>query len=308
MNKRLAFALVTTLLLSTASHAQLFRAYLASDGNDANPCNLPQPCRLLPAALAAVADGGEIWMLDSANYNTGNVAVAKSVTILAVPGAVGSFVSLGGGPALTITNFAEVSLRNVVVGPLAGAAAGDRGILVSASTLTIENSLIAGVSGHGIQAIGGGTLRVSDTTIRNATGYAIYVNEGGIAVISKTRMIDNTTGGVMVNGEAGAATGSVTGSVIAGGGVAATAMSAASGAVARLVIASSTIDRASTALSAVASGAGAVAEVTMSDNLIVNNTAAWSISGTLAKIYSRYDNQFSGNGAAVGAQSFLAGQ
>ena len=64
-----AFAIVAALLLSTTADAQLFRAYLAPApaGNDANNCTLPSPCRrLLPAALAAVADGGEIWMLDSA--------------------------------------------------------------------------------------------------------------------------------------------------------------------------------------------------------------------------------------------------
>jgi hypothetical protein len=47
----------------------------------------------MPAALAAVADGGQIWMLDSANYNTSPVVIAKSVSILAVPGAVGSLVA-----------------------------------------------------------------------------------------------------------------------------------------------------------------------------------------------------------------------
>ena len=67
---RSALALVFALVLSSAAHAQLFRAYLASDGSDTHPCTLAQPCRLLPAALAAVASGGEIWMLDSANYNT----------------------------------------------------------------------------------------------------------------------------------------------------------------------------------------------------------------------------------------------
>ena len=308
MKKRIALVFLATLLFSTASQAQLFRAYLAPEGSDANPCTLPQPCRLLPAALTAVAEGGEIWMLDSANYNTGNVAVTKSVTILAVPGAVGSFVSLGGAPALTISNASEVSLRNIVVGPLAGAAAGDRGILVSTSTLTIENSLIAGVTSHGIHVDGGGTLRVSDTTIRNATGYAISVNEGSVAVVARARMIDNTLGGVMASGQVTGVTGSVTGSVISGGGVAATAMAAQSGVVARLVITGSTIDRTSTALNVVASGAGAIAEVTMGDNLVVNNTTAWSISGTLAKILSRYDNQFSGNGPAVGGQTFLNGQ
>lgn len=55
------------LLASGAAHAQLFRAYLAIGGSDSNPGTLPAPCRLLPAALNAVADGGEVWMLDSAN-------------------------------------------------------------------------------------------------------------------------------------------------------------------------------------------------------------------------------------------------
>ena len=32
-------------------------AYLASDGLDTNACTLQEPCRLLPAALTAVADG-----------------------------------------------------------------------------------------------------------------------------------------------------------------------------------------------------------------------------------------------------------
>ncbi len=93
---RSALAFLAAVLLSAAAHAQLFRAYLSSTGNDANPCTLPQPCRLLPAALTAVASGGEIWMLDSANYNSSTVTIGKSVSILAVPGAVGSVVASAG--------------------------------------------------------------------------------------------------------------------------------------------------------------------------------------------------------------------
>src|SRR6188474_1944370 len=115
-----AFAFVAALFLSAAAHAQLFRAYLDPSGSDGNPCTLAQPCRLLPAALTAVASGGEIWMLDSANYNTGTVNIGKSVSILAVPGVVGSFVTTG-VPALTITaDSLKVSLRNLVIVPLSG--------------------------------------------------------------------------------------------------------------------------------------------------------------------------------------------
>ena len=112
---RLFLAILVSLLASTAADAQLFRAYVASDGNDANPCTLPQPCRLLPAAIAAVASGGEIWILDSANYNTSTVNVTKSVSIVAVPGQIGSLVAIAGGPAVSIaTAGVIVSFRNVV--------------------------------------------------------------------------------------------------------------------------------------------------------------------------------------------------
>src|SRR6185503_13920086 len=74
--------------LAASAHAQLFRAYLSGSGSDTNPCTLVAPCRLLPAALNAVASGGEIWMLDSANYNSSTVNITKSVSILAIPGVV----------------------------------------------------------------------------------------------------------------------------------------------------------------------------------------------------------------------------
>ena len=81
MNHRIVlrgiFALGLSLLLSAAAQAQAFRTYLSGSGNDANPCSLVAPCRLLPAAMAAVIDGGEIWMLDSANYNSGPVNVEQ---------------------------------------------------------------------------------------------------------------------------------------------------------------------------------------------------------------------------------------
>jgi hypothetical protein len=114
--RRFLAALAALAALALPAQAQIFRAYLTLDGSDSNPCTLSLPCRLLPAALTAVADGGEIWMLDSANYNTGPVTVSKSVTLLAVPGALGSVVALG-GDALVISTTGAVTLRNLNILP-----------------------------------------------------------------------------------------------------------------------------------------------------------------------------------------------
>jgi hypothetical protein len=72
-----------------------FRAYLSLQGDDGNPCTLQQPCRLLPAALAAINDGGEIRMVDSATYNTASVEVTESATLLAIPRVLGTVVATG---------------------------------------------------------------------------------------------------------------------------------------------------------------------------------------------------------------------
>jgi hypothetical protein len=163
------------LLVSCAADAQLFRAYLASDGSDANPCTLTAPCRLLPAALAAVASGGEIWMLDSANYNTATVTLDKSVTILAIPGVVGSIVSVGtagirvpAGPSL------KVVLRNLSFVRLPGS--GFAGVDVLGSTVSIEGCVVAGMPGFGI-SITAGTVRLSDSIVRNNTSYGLDVGD-----------------------------------------------------------------------------------------------------------------------------------
>src|SRR6516162_7748613 len=127
------------LIGAPADAAGVFRAYLSSKGNDANPCSVTAPCRLVPAALLAVADGGEIWMLDSANYNTATVIVSKSVTILAIPGAVGSFVSTGGGPAITVPIAGKaLTLRNVMVVPLPGGGGGDGVFVGNGAVATLE--------------------------------------------------------------------------------------------------------------------------------------------------------------------------
>src|SRR5258706_1113030 len=151
----------TSMLVPMANATGLFRAYLSSAGADTNPCTLPQPCRLLPAALAAVTDGGEIWILDSANYNVATVVVGKSVSILAVPGTVGSVVA-SGGAAISVTGGSlSIALRNLVIVPLPASGGTDGVSLTGASTITIQNSVIANHAGHGVHVVGNGVVNVA---------------------------------------------------------------------------------------------------------------------------------------------------
>ncbi len=189
---RSAFAFAVAVFLSAAAHAELFRAYVAATGSDTNPCTLPQPCRLLPAALAVVASGGEIWMLDSANYNAATVTIGKSVSILAVPGAVGSVVAIG-GPAISISAAGlKVALRNLVIVPFAGGG-GTHGVsMTGASVLTIEGGLIANLPNHGVEVLGAGKLRIADSVIRDSGIYAVFLRDGATAEISGTKMLGNS--------------------------------------------------------------------------------------------------------------------
>ena len=197
---RSAFAFIVMLLLSATAHAQLFRSYLAPTGSDANPCTLPAPCRLLPAALTAVADGGEIWMLDSGNYNTGPVNITKSVTILAVPGALGSVVAAGGNAINIATAGVKVALRNLVIVPLLGGG-GTGGInMTNGAGLTVENCVIANLTATGIYVNTAASLRVTDTTIRDNGINGIHLLNGARATVTRATISGNSDTGVGVFG------------------------------------------------------------------------------------------------------------
>ncbi len=199
---RSTFAFVVMLLLSATAHAQLFRAYLAPSplGNDANACTLTAPCRLLPTALTAVADGGEIWMLDSGNYNTAPVAITKSVTILAVPGALGSVVASGGNAIDIATAGVKVALRNLVIVPLLGGG-GTGGISMTAgASLTVENCLLANLPGTGILVNAGASVHVTDTTIRGSGGAGVDIRNGAHVTVTRATISGNANIGVVAQG------------------------------------------------------------------------------------------------------------
>jgi hypothetical protein len=311
----LRIAVAAALLVASTAQAELFRAYLAADGNDAQPCTLPAPCRLLPAALNAVAAGGEIWMLDSANYNAGTVHIAKSVSILAVPGVVGSVVATG-GPAFEITTPGlTVALRNLVIAPAVTLPGGTFGVYVNitsgvASSISIEDSVIAGVPLSGVFAAGAVRLKVASTTVRNVgqNSFAFELLDGAEAAISSTHMLNNGGGVAAWSSMAGkTTTATVSDSLISGFNYGVNAHADASGATARISVTRSTIERTSRALESHAISGGST-EVDVGSSLIVDNEYAWYQFGTSALILSLGNNQMRGNGSSTGVLTPLPPQ
>lgn len=183
---------VAALCGASCAHAGLFRTYLSLNGNDANPCTVQLPCRLLPAALAAVNDGGEIWMIDSANFNTAPVNITKSVKILAIPGQMGSIVG-NGGDAIDINTSGDVTLRNLQILNFSGGVDGIN--IANASAVHVEKTSIDGFTGASTACIhldSPNTVRlyVDDSFLRHCN-IGVFVN--GSNTSNKTSVIvDNT--------------------------------------------------------------------------------------------------------------------
>jgi len=294
----------TLLLLACASAHGAFRAYLALDGNDANPCTLAQPCRLLPAALTAVADGGEIWMLDSANYNTGPVNINKSVTILAVPGAVGSVVAAGGNAINIFTAGVEVALRNLVIVPLPGAGA-TSGILMSAGAmLTVGGCLIANLPGSGIFVNNPAILRIADSTIRDNSGDGVRL-QAGAAVIARTTISGNSGDAVVVYGTApGLTTADVSTSTLNSSSTCVFAYSDGATAAVKVSVRDSQIARCSVAGLQARSDATGIVSLSASNNVISNSGFGMYALNAGARVWAS-GNTVSDNGTGLSNSSAL---
>ena len=185
-------ATVALLLMSAVVDAGAFRTYLSVKGDDANSCSVVAPCRLLPAALAAVNDGGEVWILDSANYNISTVVVDKSVTILAVPGALGSVVANGGDAISIFAAGVNVTLRNLNVLNLSGAGQGGINMRIG-SSVSVENCEVYGLAyGIYIQAPGE-TATIRNTVIRN-NGVGFLGTGTSSSTLDGVTVSANTTG------------------------------------------------------------------------------------------------------------------
>jgi hypothetical protein len=296
---RLGLAIIAGLFMSTAANAELFRAYLSSQGNDANPCTVQQPCRLLPAALTAVASGGEIWMLDSANYNTETVYINKSVTIQAIPGQMGSIVSRGtGAQAMMISmSGAKVTLRNLNISPIATQPGTDGVWIVNAGAVTIEDCVFSNLPGMAVKQIDANSASYVRNTVFRANGTAISA-EGGKVTVASSQLFANTIGidaYAFLSGQFSYVV--VSDSIISGSiDKAVRALAEGSSTIVRVSFTRSTVQNSSFGVTADAYGG--TTKVTFANSTVTGNVNAFAISTStaLSSIVSLGNNYIAYNG------------
>ncbi len=298
-----------------AAASGLPRTFVASTGNDSNPCTLTSPCRGFQAALALTVPDGEIAVLDAAGY--GFVSIDKPVTIIAPPG-VYAGISVTSGHGIDVNPGAgRVVLRGLTLTGLGG----DFGVnMMSGDALYIENCVIGGFSNTGVYAVPpmGSTVFVRNSTIRdNGTGALFGTSSGasGVlrAIVEHSRFENNGTGIGFTNGSA---LGTISDTTVIGGAFGLNVNPTTAGAATKVTVRKSTFTKASTTGVRVGGAAGTTAaaglvqsQVTESGigvemltggtahvsgtAIVRNTTGVTTVSGTAVSLG---DNQLTRNG------------
>jgi len=182
------FLAAALIVASLPAFASAQRTFVASSGNDANPCTLTAPCRGFAAAVANTNAAGEVIALDSAGY--GPVVITQSVTISAPTGVyAGISVITGDGVTINGPNVIVV-LRGLAINGQGGA----NGIVITAAnTVHVENCVIAHLVGIGINQFAG-TLVLKDSIVRDNGNIGVFVQDPAVATLDHVRLDNNNTG------------------------------------------------------------------------------------------------------------------
>jgi hypothetical protein len=190
-----ALAVGCLLVFAREASAAAQRTFVASTGNDANPCTLAQPCRSFATAIAQTLDGGEILVLDTAGY--GPVTITKSVSIIAPPGVY------GGISVPTFENGIHINAPGVVVAlrglSINGLGNGQHGIWMQAGAqLHVRDVEISGMVANGLYVTAPASkVYVTNVVARNNAGSGIAVDVAAVVIVDGARAEANGISGVV---------------------------------------------------------------------------------------------------------------
>jgi len=177
---------ILTLTITSMAQAQATRTWVSGVGDDVNPCSRTAPCKTYAGAISKTAKDGEISTLDPGGF--GAVTITKSITINgggAGQGYGSILASLVNGVIINITDPADVR-KTVRLDWLNinGASTGLDAIrFIGGTALFVENTLIDGFTGDGIEASSASLAAVNQLHMRNVSirnvANGININNSG---------------------------------------------------------------------------------------------------------------------------------
>jgi hypothetical protein len=198
----IAAALLACSLSAAPAQAGPNRTFVSGTGTDSGTCSRTAPCKTFDFALTQTAAGGEIDVLDPADYGPVTIPMAISIVNDGV-GTAG--ITAGSGNAITIKAGAtdSVHLRGLTI---EGLGTGTNGIKFNTGgNLAIENCVIRNFANVGlnITASTSSSFSVSNTIASNNTSIGIAVQPKGSAVVSgvlSNVTANNNVSGILVAG------------------------------------------------------------------------------------------------------------
>jgi len=205
MRTAIPLTVLATLLVCSLASAPAYaraRVFVASYGNDSNPCTFGSPCKTFQVAVNVVDPGGEVTAIDSAGF--GPINITKAVTITSPAGIEAGIVlnSVGTEPAgITINAGASdiITLRGLTVQGN-GSNGNQQGVVFeNGAALHIHNCVFNNLT-FGIAFDPNNTdsdLFVSDTSLAdNSTAISVESGASGefTAVLNRVTLENNNTG------------------------------------------------------------------------------------------------------------------
>jgi hypothetical protein len=260
------------------------RTFVASTGNDANPCSLASPCRAFGAAIAQTSPNGEVIVLDSAGY--GPATITQPVSIIAPPGIYAGISVTSGGAGMTVSaGSGKVTLRGLTINNISGGTSGIA--FLSATSLYVDNCIVTNFPTAGLAATVGATssVHVTNSIFRdNGTGGVFTASSGTLTVSIENSLFGrNTTGLDFRDGTVG----TVHFSTVSGGNNGMSVAPPTSGKTANIEVRDSTIsDNANIGITATQTGAGSTVNlVSVVSTQVSGNLIGIQLIGTNSSAY-----------------------
>ena len=194
-------ALLVALLSASPARAQLNRTFVSGVGSDTNPCSLDSPCRTFQTAFNATSAGGEIDVLNPADY--GPLTITNAVSI---EGHGYALIDAANSPTAIEINAGEKDTINLSGLIIEGNGTGGTAITYnSGQLLTIKDCVIQDFASHGILIVPSTSSRfwILDTVVSNVSE-GINVGPTRSAVVSgsitRVRVYNNNHYGILVYG------------------------------------------------------------------------------------------------------------